>query len=647
MLFAALLGGRRAGELATHAFVALLAFAFGLTVARQLGIDRTLVAGAVGVGVAGLVTVLRLRTEGFRQVLRYLALAPLAFLGLFLFGSESSALILDDDASAAVGVTVGAPAPIVFIVLDEVPAASLMRPDGTLNEERFPNFARLAEAGTWYRNASAVAPNTPLSVPTILDGKLPPSGSLPTSTDHPENLFTLLGESYDLDVTETVTELCPGSVCVTESDQSLGKFFSQLGQAISDATVVYGHTSLPRRFRDDLPAVDQSWGGFIDDTGPDAIEDTPSGSDDAPSDETQAEFLARQVRERSGDFPELDGETLREAIEGSMIEGEEDLLFVHEVFPHFPWVRTPTGATYPNREGPPGQEDSTWGDSAFLVTQGLQRHLLQLGYADAALGELIDKLEDDGVWDDALVVVTADHGIAFEEDTRARSPTGGNQHAVYRVPLFIKAPGDGGGEVDDDTARTIDILPTIVDLLDIESDFEFEGVSLVADERADDAPVVFRTGPEEVAGGVEEAIAVAERHAERLPHGEDWRAVAAPGPYGALVGMTVDELEADDGPDRSWSIDQDDELESVEVGTVVPLILTGEIEGGPKGRETLLVAVNGTVAGVVGFEPGEGPDSYSVLLDEAVLVDGDNEVELLAVTGRPSDPDVSLLGAPD
>jgi hypothetical protein len=593
-----------------------------------------------------------MKSAGFRQVLRYLALAPLAFVALFAFASESSALLLDSDAAAAAGVTVGRPAPIVFIVLDEIPTASLMRADGTLNEDRFPNFARLAEAGTWYRDNSAVSPNTPLSVPTILDGDLPPTGGLPTSTDHPDNLFTLLGESYDLDVTETVTELCPGSLCVPEESQSLGDLFSRLGQSVSDAAVVYGHASLPRRFREDLPAVDQSWGGFIDDAGPEALAPLESTTDgeDAPSDETAAEFLARQVEERAGQNPDLDGETLRQAIAESSVDDDHDLLFVHEVFPHFPWVRTPSGAVYENRGGPPGTTDGTWDDNEFLATQALQRHLLQLGYADVALGELIDKLQADGVWDDALVVVTADHGISFELGQPSRSPTEANQHDVYRVPLFIKAPGDEGGVVDDETARTIDILPTIVDLLGVETDFEFDGVSLVDGDRPDQSPVVFHKGPAVVAGGVEEPIAIAVRNAERLPHGDGWRAVAAPGPFGALVGEAVADLDVTqgaEGADRRWSIDQADQLESVEPGGVIPLILTGEINGTTDASTTLLVAVNGTVAGVVGFEEQVGTGAFSVLLDESVFIEGRNEVELLAVTGSPANPRVVSLGPPD
>ena len=103
VLVAAAIGGARGARWTTDALVAVLAFTLGLTVARQLGLDRTLFAAGVGLVAAVAVTVLRSKYAGFRQLLRYLAFAPLAFLALFVFASESSALLLEGEAAAATG----------------------------------------------------------------------------------------------------------------------------------------------------------------------------------------------------------------------------------------------------------------------------------------------------------------------------------------------------------------------------------------------------------------------------------------------------------------------------------------------------------------------------------------------------------------
>ena len=56
---------------------------------------------------------------------------------------------------------------------------------------------------------------------------------------------------------------------------------------------------------------------------------------------------------------------------------------------------------------------------------GRQRHLLQLAYVDSLIGDLVQELKAQGIYDDALVVLTADHGISFEPggaDPRDRGP---------------------------------------------------------------------------------------------------------------------------------------------------------------------------------------------------------------------------------
>ena len=56
---------------------------------------------------------------------------------------------------------------------------------------------------------------TNFAVPALLTGNIPEEGDTADTTTHPENLFTLLGGTYDLDVTERITRLCPTSLCAT------------------------------------------------------------------------------------------------------------------------------------------------------------------------------------------------------------------------------------------------------------------------------------------------------------------------------------------------------------------------------------------------------------------------------------------------
>ena len=128
--------------------------------------------------------------------------------------------------------------PVVVIVLDELPAATIMRPDGSLNDERYPGFAELASVSTWFRNASSQYNLTHRAVPSILEGRLGDRDDLPTAADHPRNLFSLLGHDVPVRRYESVTDMCPTDVCAPPPRQPLS-------QAIEDASVVYGHRVLP------------------------------------------------------------------------------------------------------------------------------------------------------------------------------------------------------------------------------------------------------------------------------------------------------------------------------------------------------------------------------------------------------------------
>ncbi len=105
-------------------------------------------------------------------------------------------------------------------------------------------------------------------------------------------------------------------------------------------------------------------------------------------------------------------------------------------------------------------------------------------YIDTALGEVIEAMERAGIYDDSLLIVVADHGIALRpniEHWRQIAPDTVGEIAA--VPLFVKAPdGEGAGLIDDRRALTIDIVPTIADVLGVDFPWTTEGSSLFAPE---------------------------------------------------------------------------------------------------------------------------------------------------------------------
>ena len=93
---------------------------------------------------------------------------------------------------------------------------TILNRDGHIDPELYPNFAALAADGVWYRNTTTAANYTTYAVPANLTGRVPEDNRSAVASEHPENLFTMLAGQFDLDVIETVTKLCPTSLCDDE-----------------------------------------------------------------------------------------------------------------------------------------------------------------------------------------------------------------------------------------------------------------------------------------------------------------------------------------------------------------------------------------------------------------------------------------------
>jgi arylsulfatase A-like enzyme len=99
---------------------------------------------------------------------------------------------------------------------------------------------------------------------------------------------------------------------------------------------------------------------------------------------------------------------------------------------------------------------------------------------DAGFGHLIEFLRDQSLYVDTLIVFTSDHGEEFGEHGKI----GWHSHSLYdellRVPLIVKLPGNASaGAVVEDQVRSLDIAPTILEILGLEAPASFFGSKLV------------------------------------------------------------------------------------------------------------------------------------------------------------------------
>ena len=118
---------------------------------------------------------------------------------------------------------------------------------------------------------------------------------------------------------------------------------------------------------------------------------------------------------------------------------------MHILMPHYPWRYLPDGKQYGSSLGIDGlgSDGDTWTTDPWVVDQGWQRHLLQAGFTDRLLGQLVSKLKAEGIWNKALVILTADHGVSFLPGQHRRSVTPANFSDIASVPLFVKLPAPG------------------------------------------------------------------------------------------------------------------------------------------------------------------------------------------------------------
>jgi arylsulfatase A-like enzyme len=117
------------------------------------------------------------------------------------------------------------------------------------------------------------------------------------------------------------------------------------------------------------------------------------------------------------------------------------------------------------------------------LTEGDIQHLVDLyddeiRYFDGVFRRLVRNLEERGLLDHTLIVFAADHGEEFMEHGHVKHCRG-VWNTLTHVPLIFRFPGIDGGKRISSAVQNLDIVPTVLDYLGIESDgLGLEGVSL-------------------------------------------------------------------------------------------------------------------------------------------------------------------------
>ncbi|MCZ6596699.1 MAG: sulfatase [Planctomycetota bacterium] len=314
--------------------------------------------------------------------------------------------------------------PVVLVVLDALHAGHVSHLG--YERETTPNLDALAAEGVTFTCAIAPAPYTLATIPSILTGRLPET----------HGLVSRPGRLPAAEI--TLTELLAGAGYRTRG-------------AVANMNGGKSH------------GLDQGFEEFVE----------VFRAEDGRSVDWVADGEEFHLP-RAADFPPIVERWLAEADERPLF------LYAHILEPHEPYT-------------PPSEFQQLFLDPAYegifgvaeseIIKQARRREVelgpedvealtalydANLRYADDAVGRILDQLKEAGLYDQALIIVTSDHGEAFWQHGEQ-----GHNTLLYdemlRVPLVVKFPS-GTGQVGvrvDAMVSPMDVLPTVCEVLDL------------------------------------------------------------------------------------------------------------------------------------------------------------------------------------
>ncbi|MCB1011566.1 MAG: sulfatase-like hydrolase/transferase [Microthrixaceae bacterium] len=587
----------------------LAALAIGVPLLRSLGAQGpAYLAGLAAAAI--LLSWLTLRWRRVREVARWALFAPFLFLGAFLLSSPIAAVRSGQSSGSASADLPTSDTSVVMLVFDQLPLTMLLDPDGTIDEQWYPGFARLAGLSTWYPNARAVVPRTDYSVPSLLTGTIPEPGELPVLSAHPDNLFTLLSETHDVYADEYVTQMCPADVC---GDQP-----GPTSTIWKDTAIVAVRTLLDERTADALvPRVDGRWNDF--------------GTIDGVPDEARSWEEVQEHRSSAAE-DSVRFEQFLDSLDGVGDPDRPDLSYLHLFQPHEPLRYLPDGTNH-NLGGPFAVDDEgVWPDDVDMMDARLQQYVAQVMNADRQVSELLDQLESTDRLEDTIVVVTSDHGVGAGPGMPNKAVPQDPDPAILTeqlaVPLFIATPGTPAG-VDPAPVQLHDVAPTLLSSLGSTAELDLDGEP--ADEIPDDRAPVLLVG-DELTDSVPfdpptESMTV-RRIRELMP------LPGVPYAFGPAADRLGEPLTEGVSPDTDVSValGGTEELSAVETDSgFLPAAVNATLTGDSAGTDWL-ITLNGVIAG--GARPFEvdGTWHLSTLVDPSFFRDGPNDVGFLVQT---------------
>lgn len=157
-------------------------------------------------------------------------------------------------------------------------------------------------------------------------------------------------------------------------------------------------------------------------------------------------------------------------------------LYLQPIDPHGPY-QPPFRYVHPDKRSFHRDDYiSYWDLKPGVTVNPAQREIIvalydgEIAYSDAELGRFFEALHRMDLFEPSMIIITSDHGEHFQEHGFWRHSNSLYQELVH-IPLIIKDPYQSKGQVINHRVASIDIAPTILDIIGVRYD-SCEGIPL-------------------------------------------------------------------------------------------------------------------------------------------------------------------------
>lgn len=110
----------------------------------------------------------------------------------------------------------------------------------------------------------------------------------------------------------------------------------------------------------------------------------------------------------------------------------------------------------------------------------MKRAYEQYSYIDAAVGRLLDRLEQAGLTGNTIVIYTADHGDSLGSHGGMVDKAGDMMEELMHIPMVIRWPGVTRGTKSEALVSNLDLAPTVLEMAGIVPPEYMDGESMVS-----------------------------------------------------------------------------------------------------------------------------------------------------------------------